>query len=51
MEPAWIDTHVHLDRYQGAERDAMVALAKVAGVAIVAVAGDLASSRVVAGLE
>lgn len=51
VEPAWIDTHVHLDRYQGAERDAMVALAKVAGVAIVAVAVDLASSRVVAGLE
>ncbi len=51
VEPAWIDTHVHLDRYQGAERDAMVARAKATGVAIVAVAVDLASSRVVAGLE
>jgi len=51
VDPVWIDTHAHLDRYPEAERAAMVALAKAAGVAIVAVAVDLASSRAVAGLE
>lgn len=51
MEPVWIDSHVHFDRYPAAERAAMVARAKAAGVAIVAVAVDLASSRAVVGLE
>lgn len=51
VDPVWIDTHVHLDRYEPAERGGIVARAKDAGVAIVAVAVDLASSRAVVGLE
>jgi TatD DNase family protein len=47
VEPSWIDTHVHLDRFEPAERRAAVARAKAAGVAIVAVAVDIASSRLV----
>lgn len=44
----WFDTHVHLDRYVGAERVNLVARAAVAGVDIIAVAVDLESSAEVA---
>lgn len=51
VEPVWVDTHVHLDRYEPAGCEGIVARATAAGVAIVAVAVDLASSRVAVGLE
>ncbi len=50
MRQIWVDTHVHLDRYELAERAAIVARANDAAVAILAVAVDLASSRVVVEL-
>lgn len=40
----WYDTHVHLDRYPEGERRALLERAEEAGVAIIAVATDLASS-------
>jgi len=51
MRHTWVDTHVHLDRYELAERAAIVARASDAGVAILAVAVDLASSRAVVELD
>jgi TatD DNase family protein len=50
MRQTWVDTHVHLDRYAPAEREGIVARANDAGVAILAVAVDLASSRAVVEL-
>jgi len=46
----WFDTHAHLDRYPAAERDALLARAREAGVAVVGVGVDLASSREMAGI-
>jgi len=47
----WFDTHVHLDRYPAAERAAVLARARAAGVArLLAVSTDCASSRRVAAL-
>lgn len=51
MRRPWVDTHVHLDRYAVAERAAIVARAHDAGVAILAVAVDLASSRAVVEMD
>jgi TatD DNase family protein len=51
VERVWVDTHVHLDRYEPAGREGIVARAKAAGVAIVAVAVDIASSRTVVELD
>ena len=44
----WFDTHVHLDRYARAEREALLARAEMAAVGVIAVAVDLESSKDVA---
>jgi TatD DNase family protein len=46
----WFDTHAHLDRYGLQERAALLERASSAGVGVVAVAVDIASSRIVAGM-
>lgn len=51
MQPRWVDTHVHLDRFDPADRPGIVERAAAAGVVVVAVAVDLESSRVVTGME
>jgi TatD DNase family protein len=47
----WYDTHVHLDRYDALERKALADRAMEAGVRLVSVAVDLASSQVVVATE
>lgn len=51
VQRVWIDTHVHLDRYEPTGREEIVARARAAGVAIVVVPVDIASSRMAARLE
>ncbi|GMV84684.1 MAG: hypothetical protein AMXMBFR80_05420 [Dehalococcoidia bacterium] len=46
MEPRWVDTHAHVDRYSPVERVALLERAREAGVLVVAVGVDVASSRV-----
>ena len=41
----WFDTHAHLDRYDAAERGALLERARAANVGVIAVAVDLRSSR------
>lgn len=51
MEPQWVDTHAHLDRYPAGEREAVLQRARAAGVAVVGVGVDVASSRALLGIE
>lgn len=46
----WFDTHAHPGRYSAAVRAAVLARAREAGVAVIGVGVDLASSREVAGI-
>ena len=45
MDLTWVDTHVHIDRYESAERTALLDRAHSAGVSIIAVGVDIESSR------
>jgi TatD DNase family protein len=49
-ELPWFDTHVHLDRYDLAERAAVLERARAANVSVIAVGVDLKSSREVSAM-
>jgi len=47
----WFDTHAHLDRYEPAQREAILERANAANVQVIAVAVDLASSRAICSIK
>ena len=47
---SWFDTHAHIDRYPAAVRGALLRRAREAGVAVIGVGVDFASSRAMAGI-
>ncbi len=51
VNATWVDTHTHLDRYDEAERSAILGRARESGVAMVTVGVDIESSRHALAIE